>query len=187
MDETLLLEKLNRMEQRQRIAYTAAIILVVAFSLLFLLQWRYIHAVAHPDTLSLRRLNIVDQRGISRVILAAPVPQPIILGKQHNRGGDVSGVIIADATGTERGGYVTSDGEYANAFLTLDGQGKQTVLLLAEPQGPTLFRIWNKDRGSLTMGVSDANPYLNVRQGTKLFFDSPAGNPQSKDTRPLFR
>jgi hypothetical protein len=26
---------------------------------------------------------------------------------------------------------VTSDGEHANAMLTLDGQGKQTVLLLA--------------------------------------------------------
>jgi hypothetical protein len=76
----------------------------------------------------------------------------MILGKRHRRDGPVSGLIIADSTGTERGGYVTSD-HGDNALLTLDGQGRQTVLLLAEADGSTLFRIWDKDKGSVTMGV----------------------------------
>ncbi|MGB9444644.1 MAG: hypothetical protein WBR26_06560, partial [Candidatus Acidiferrum sp.] len=75
---------------------------------------------------------------------------------------------------------------YANALLTLDGQGLQTVLLLAEPDGSTLFRIWNKDKGSVTMGAAD-NPYLNVRQNGNLVFSAPVNNPQSHDIRPMFR
>ena len=87
------------------------------------------------------------------------------------------------------GGYVTAD-SYANAMLTLDGQGKRTVLLLAEPSGNTLFRIWNRDgetvKGSLTMGVSD-NPFFDEKQEGALVFSAPKDNPQSRDERSLFR
>ena len=135
---------------------------------------------------------MVDERGTERVLIAAPVPDAMIAGKRHKRDGAVSGVMIFDATGTERGGYVTGDG-YANAMLTLDGAGltndghdSQTVLLLAEPDGGTMFRIWNRDKGSLTMGVLD-NPFLNVKQNGKPLFITPADNPESRDSRPLFR
>ena len=83
-------------------------------------------------------------------------------------------------------GYVTAHEGYANAMLTLDAQGFQTVLLLAEPDGGTTFRIWNRDKGSVTMGVSD-NPFLNVKQNGKPLFITPADNPESRDTRPMFR
>jgi hypothetical protein len=150
--------------------------------------WAF-HRLAHPDSLVLRRLDIIDQHGVSRVILAAPVPEPMVLGKQHHRDGPASGVIIADATGTERGGYVTADG-YANAMLTLDSQGLQTALLLAEPNGDTYFRIWKRDNqavtGSLTMGVSD-NPFFNKKQNGNSIFSAPMDNPQSRDTRPFFK
>jgi hypothetical protein len=109
----------------------------------------------------------------------------MIMGKRHKRDGAVSGIIIADATGTERGGFVTADG-YANALLSLDAPGFQTVLLLAEPDGSTMFRIWNRDKGSLTMGVS-GNPYLNVKQNGKHLFITPPDNPESRDQRPMFR
>jgi hypothetical protein len=108
------------------------------------------------------------------------------MGKQQNKPrGILSGILIYDATGTERGGYVTVDG-YANAFLTLDAQGFQSVLLLAEPNGSTFFQVRNKDKGSLTMGVSD-NPFLNVKQNGKPVFVTPADNPESRDPRPAFR
>jgi hypothetical protein len=150
--------------------------------------WAF-HRLAHPDSLVLKRLDIVDQHGVSRVILAAPVPEPMELGKQHHRDGPVSGVIIADATGTERGGYVTGDG-YANAMLTLDSQGPQTVLLLAEPTGNTFFRIWKRENeavtGSLTMGVSDS-PFFNEKKDGRLVFSAPTNNPQSQDTKAFFK
>ena len=146
-----------------------------------------IHRLANAQTLSLRRLDIVDEHGVSRVILGAPAPPPTRFGKVGSRGGSVSGVLIVDATGTERGGYVTGDGEDANALLTLDSQGRQTVLFLAEKDGSTLARIWNADKGSLVMGVSDTAPFLNVRQNDKIFLSAPTDNPETHDPRPLFK
>jgi hypothetical protein len=148
-------------------------------------QARVIAKLAHPQSLTLRRLDIVDEHGVSRVILAAPAPNPTLFGKLRHRDWPASGVIIADSSGTERGGYVTSDGDQANALLTLDAQGKQTVLLLAEPEGSTLFRIWNRDKGSITMGVNE-QPFLNEHQAGTLLFSAPKDNPQSHDPRPLF-
>jgi hypothetical protein len=142
--------------------------------------------LAHPEQLTLRRLDIVDEHGVSRVILAAPVPPPTRFGKVEHRDGPASGLILVDGTGTERGGYVTGDGDESNALLTLDAQGRQTVLLLAEPNGSTLFRIWNQDKGSLVMGVGDS-AFLNVRHDDEVFFSAPKDNPQSKDARRLFR
>jgi hypothetical protein len=189
MIEADLSSRLLRAEKRLR-AVSICLSMLVLFVLgLGVWQAWIFHRLAHPETLTLRQLNIVDEHGIARVILAAPVPEPMILGKQHHRDGPVSGVIIADATGTERGGYVTADG-YANAMLTLDGQGKQTVLLLAEPSGDTLFRLWKRDgdtvTGSLTMGVSE-NPFFNEKQNGNVVFSAPMNNPQGRDARPLFR
>lgn len=186
MTENGLTTRLLRAEQQ--ITSSKRVVVMLATGILVLSIWQAwaLHRFAHPQTLSLRRLNIVDEHGVTRVILAAPAPEPMVLGKQHHRGGPVSGLIIADATGTERGGYVTSDSADANAILTLDGQGKQTVLLLAEPDGNTLFRIWNGENGSITMGVAD-NPYINEHQKGTLLFSSPVDNPQTRDTRPLFK
>jgi hypothetical protein len=178
--------RLVRAEQQIRSANLVVLLLAIVVIALCIWQAWTLHRLANPHTMTLRRLNIVDERGVARVILAAPAPEPMVLGKQHHRDGPVSGLVIADATGTERGGYVTSDGEYPNAMLTLDGQGKQTVLLLAEPHGETLLRLWNQDKGSLTMGVAD-NPFLNEHQNGNLLFSAPSDNPQSRDARPLFK
>ncbi|MGA1983894.1 MAG: hypothetical protein ABSG84_15690 [Acidobacteriaceae bacterium] len=189
MNEMELIGRLLRAERRLRIVSLGAGILAVCVAGLGVWQACAFHRLAHPDSLVLRRLDIVDQSGVSRVILAAPAPEPMEMGKQHHRDGPVSGVIIADATGTERGGYVTADG-YANAMLTLDAQGPQTALLLAEPNGNTYFRIWNRDNdavtGSLTMGVS-GNPFFNEKRDGNLVFSAPVNNPQSQDARAFFK
>jgi hypothetical protein len=189
MNEMDISSRLLKAEKSLRIA--RASIFMLALVILGLCGWQAwaFHRLSHPNSLTLQRLDIVDKSGVSRVILAAPVPDPMILGKQHHRDGPVSGVIIADATGTERGGYVTADG-YANAMLTLDSQGQQNVLLLAEPNGNTIFRIWKRKNdavtSSLTMGVGD-NPFLFEKQNGSLVFTAPANNPQSQDPRPFFK
>jgi hypothetical protein len=136
----------------------------------------FLHKAGHPEELTLRRLDIVDSRGMPRVILAAPLPPAMHFGKVGATDRRLSGILIGDATGTERGGYVT-----------IDAQGHQTVLLLAEPKGQTLFRIWDGDNDSLVMGVSGKNPFLNVMQKGKAALASPKDNPESTDPRPLFR
>jgi hypothetical protein len=185
MSEEQILARIMVLENRQKRTYQFAGLLVIAMVGAIILQSRQIRDLESPQKLRVRELAVVDERGTERVLIAAPVPDPMISGKRHKRDGAVSGIIISDATGTERGGYVTGDG-YANAMLTLDGQGFQTALLLAEPDGGTTFRIWNRDKGSVTMGVSD-NPFFNVKQNGKPLFITPADNPESRDSRPLFR
>jgi hypothetical protein len=186
MSEEQILARIMVLENRQQRTYQVAGLLAIVLAGAFFFQSRQIESLQNPQKLRVRELAVVDERGTERVLIAAPLPDPMILGQRHNRGGPVSGIIIADATGTERGGYVTAHDGYANAMLTLDAQGFQTVLLLAEPDGGTTFRIWNRDKGSVTMGVSD-NPFLNVKQNGKPLFTAPADNPESRDQRPMLR
>ena len=186
MNEVDLATALARTQKQLRFVILSLGLVTLLFVAVSAWQARSIYHLSHPQSLKLRRLDIVDDHGVSRVILAAPAPPPTLFGKLHHRDGPVSGILLADATGTERGGYVTSDGAEANALLTLDAQGKQTVLLLAEPEGSTLFRIWNQKNGSITMGVND-QPFLNEHQAGTLVFSAPKDNPQSHDPRPLFQ
>ena len=185
MNEDDLVIALARTQKQLHFVAASLGLLAILFVCVSAWQARAIARLSSPRSLKLRRLDIVDDHGVSRVILAAPAPAPTLFGKLHHRDGPVSGVILADGSGTERGGYVTSDGIDANALLTLDAQGKQTVLLLAQPQGSTLLRIWNQDKGSITMGVND-QPFLNEHQAGTLVFSAPKDNPQSHDPRPLF-
>lgn len=178
MSEEQILGRIMLLENRQKRSYQVAGLLAIVLIGALVFQSRQVRNLANPQKLRVRELAVVDDHGTERVLIAAPLPR-------EKRGGDISGILIFDATGTERGGYATGD-SYANAIFTLDGQGSQTVLLLAEPDGSTMFRIWNEDKGSITMGVED-NPFLNVKQNGKSVFTTPADNPESRDPRPLFR
>ena len=178
-----LSERIAAVENRQKRAIRVGTLAIIVLVGALLFQWREIRLCQNPQKLRLRELTIVDERGTERVIIGSPLPDPTFMGKHRSRGNQVgiSGILIADATGTERGGYVTDDG-YGNAFLTLDGQGHQTVLLLAEPNGSTMFRIWNGDKGSVTMGVEN-DTFLNLRQNGKPVFLAPVDNLESHDPR----
>jgi hypothetical protein len=185
MVEEEVIRRLAAVEKRQTRLFATGVLVVLCFVGAMGFLVRATRALQKPQVLRVRQLVVVDEHGTERVIIGAPLPDPMILGKRHRRDGPVSGVIIADSTGTERGGYVTSD-QGDNALLTLDGQGFQTVLLLAEADGSTMFRIWDRDKGSVTMGVL-GNPFLNLKRDGVPIFAAPPDNPQSKDARPLLR
>ncbi|HCC56154.1 MAG TPA: hypothetical protein DEQ47_02620 [Solibacterales bacterium] len=187
LNQSELAPTVARLLRRQRVLEALLGALTIVMLVLGAAGWHALYRAAHPQKLTLRRLDIVDEKGTVRVILAAPAPPPTHFNKVGRRDAPVSGVLLIDATGTERGGYVTSDGENGNALLTLDAQGKQTVLLLAEPQGSTLFRIWDRQNGSIVLGSGGTGPFLNIRKGDTLFFSAPNGNIQSSSSKPLFR
>jgi len=83
------------------------------------------------DTIRARHVVVVDEKGVQRVHIGAPVPDPIVQGRTLKRDDVAAGVMIYDAKGNERGGYVTSGG---NALLTLDNEVDQAVTLVAYPQ-----------------------------------------------------
>ena len=124
---TGIVERLERRSRRANIAFASAIGVAI-LGLLF--QPTMKPAVAAATTgatpvadsiLTIRELVIVDAMGTPRVRIGAPLPDPIMLGKRFNRGGVVSGILIYDAEGNERGGYVTGD-ESRGAALTLDSE-----------------------------------------------------------------
>jgi hypothetical protein len=61
------------------------------------------------DTLRLRKLVVVDEKGAERIVLAAPVPDPLIKGKRVSRRSAANGLQINDPAGNERGGIVMLD------------------------------------------------------------------------------
>ena len=62
-----------------------------------------VNAAGQPDLITLKRLAIVDTKGSERVVISAPLPDPIIQGKRMHRDGPVSGVSIFDPKGNEVG------------------------------------------------------------------------------------
>jgi len=77
----------------------ASLVMIVLIGVL-VHQWRQIRSAQHPQKLRVRELAVVDERGTERVLIAAPLPEPMIMGKRGKRGGKISGIIILDATGT---------------------------------------------------------------------------------------
>jgi len=124
------------------------------------------------DSIQARALIVVDSAGRERARVGAPLPEPIVLGKRITRGSGVSGFLISDAEGNERGGYVTSD-NYPNAFFTLDDMATQDVLFLTEPQGATALWLWHGSN-AVRSSVGDAGPSFRIERDGKVVFKQPA-------------
>lgn len=95
-----------------------------------------------PDALVVRSLTVKDANGTPRAILAAPVPDPLVDGKPSGkRAGSSAGLLLADAHGNERGGYITDDGD--EALITLDGEkGHEVFKVVGNPDaGASLFVV----------------------------------------------
>ena len=116
-----------------------------------------VKADAQPGILTVKRLAVVDDKGTERVVIAAPLPDPIVQGTRVKRDGPVSGMLIFDPKGNERGGYVTSDTGDLAAFITLDSErdqvltrirttgrqsGSQTTSTMPSPSAHTSSQFW---------------------------------------------
>ena len=120
------------------------------------------------SVLSLRELVIVDAMGTPRVRIAAPLPDPIMLGKRFNRGGVVSGIIIYDAEGNERGGYVTGD-ESRGAALTLDEIMRAAVHIGVEDRGESHVSVDNGLGGYGLLGINQRDgAFIRLHGGGRM-------------------
>ncbi|TPG22552.1 hypothetical protein EAH87_01740 [Sphingomonas koreensis] len=128
------------------------------------------------DVLRVHQLDVVDQNGITRVKLAAPLPAAIIDGKQNKtRGGrpedTMSGMLLFDAEGVERSGYATVDHGYSNVLLTLDDKHRQHAMFIAEPTGATTLRLFNADtQDRVDVAIDKDGPSISmVRKGKEIY------------------
>lgn len=123
------------------------------------------------DILKVRGIVVVDSLGIERAILAAHLPEAQRDGGRMyslRSQSAVSGLMLYDSEGIERGGYVTDD-DYGNIFLTLDSKDNQTALFLAEPQGATTMSIWSRTGNKANFTVSETGLNIDfVDNGKKI-------------------
>ena len=90
-------ERIVRLERQVRSLTVALLAGAVA---MVVVAWRTKADV--PDVLRVRRITVVDANGTERVWIGAPVPDPIMGGKQLKPASPASGVILLDAHGDER-------------------------------------------------------------------------------------
>lgn len=120
-----------------------------------------------PDSiLRVRGLIVVDRRGTERVWIGAPLPDPVLLGQRSKRGDPVSGILIFDAEGNERGGYVTGDST-RDAALTLDEVGRAAVVLYTDDRGDMGLSFGDQYRNWMRFGLNPNGPHVTLgRRGT---------------------
>ena len=175
-------ERISKLEKRYGVTTALLSLAVVGLIGVASYQAYRLHGLETAKTLRVKEIRVYDDKGVDRVVLAGNLPQVTLNGKPRNfKPRDMGGMLIYDGSGTERGGYGTMDG-YANAMLSLDSgpeeQGKQVMLLLAEPGGGAFFRQWD-GTGSVTMGVSE-KPFLTVMDGKDVVFAKPEDNAWTK-------
>jgi hypothetical protein len=61
------------------------------------------------EILRVRRIDVVDADGVIRMTLAGNVPNPVMDGVEWRRSTSVSGIMMRDEQGNERGGFGWSD------------------------------------------------------------------------------
>lgn len=133
------------------------------------------HAQVQPDKdgiLRVRGVIVEDENKIERVRLGAPLPDPMIHGVRYKRNAAISGLLISDAEGNERGGYVTSD-KYGEAFFTLDSEDEQRVLFLANPKGGVHLDLFDSKGNEASISVFPDGPKLTLTKAKNKVLELP--------------
>ena len=117
-------------------------------------------SIGRDSVLTLRGLSIVDDRGVERVRVAAPLPDPIMLGRRFSRGEKVSGMMIYDGEGNERGGYITD--ESRSAALTLDEINRAAVHIGVNDRGEAHISLSNGRGGYGLFGMRPTGTFISL-------------------------
>lgn len=139
--------------------------------------------VTRADSLQLRELVVVDANGTPRVRIGAPLPEPIMLGRRSKRGDAVSGVLLYDPEGNERGGYVTGD-QSRSVSLTLDELNRAAVILSVEDRGEMHLLLSNGRGGYAGLGVLPSGAWLRLEKPGQPATTLPASTPAPKEGAP---
>jgi hypothetical protein len=159
IDDALVIARLTKLNRR--LVYLVCIVSCVTLVSVVFLYLEHRKAAHAGGELRVRALTIVDEHGVERVKIAAPLPDPIMLGKRARRDDSISGILIYDSRGNERGGYAT-DNSVGNAFLTLDSDRMQQVTLVAYPGGGAEFGIQNEKKDAVALSSVDNGPKIKL-------------------------
>lgn len=114
---------------------------------------------AGSETLELRRLSIVDEKGVPRIVLGAPQPDPQINGKRYKRRSPSHGIQFNDQNGDENGGIGTlDDGSKTFCFDAKQGDlPHERICAFVFADGKTGFLVKDENgTGRASLGLSSA-------------------------------
>jgi hypothetical protein len=115
------------------------------------------------QVLRVRGLIVTDDKGVERVIIGAPLPDPPILGKRIDRGDKANGILLLDKDGNERSGYATFD-KTNTVAITLDEAGRMVMnFSTGELGGPKLF-MTDEYNNNFALGTTKGGPYIFMRE-----------------------
>lgn len=142
----------------------------ITTALLLLAGWR---SSDRHDVIIAKRVVIEDGKGVQRLILGAPTPDPVMGGKMQKRRSPYTGLVINDGNGDERGGIgMMDDGTMLMCFdqngreracsyvlpngragiLINDSQGRDRLSMVSEPDGtPTIQFFDDQQRTTLKL------------------------------------
>jgi hypothetical protein len=162
---------LEAIAQRRRSVAALALIATFLAGALGGLLLPTLSAQGQGQRLTVREVTVVDEKGVPRVRLGAPLPDPVVLGKQVRRQGVVAGVMLYDADGDERGGYVTES--HGDVFLSLDAKQYQQAVFVGNRDGGANLSVWSgANRNDNYVSVQAVpNPLIEIVQnGAKRVF-----------------
>jgi hypothetical protein len=171
LDESDILQR--HVSSLERRVVLLAVCCAALTTCLFLFSTRgAVKADVQAGMLTVKRLAVVDDKGTERVVIAAPLPDPTIRGARVKRDGPVSGMLIFDPKGNERGGYVTSDTGDLAAFITLDSEQDQVFTAYANAdRGAT---VWvSNDQHDAVAFSTHKQPVLEIVQDKKIIYKQP--------------
>jgi hypothetical protein len=143
------------------------------------------------ERLTVRRVDIVDEAGVIRMTLAAPTPPPIVDGIQYGRAFALSGLVIYDKNGSERGGFGVGDVEGSFAANAQDHINGDAIGWRVMPDGAVSFSI--NERPPLVREPALGNALIpGVESATRIRMDVAADGAPSisladKQDRPRVR
>jgi hypothetical protein len=100
--------RMKRTERLLKLVLCSFLLLLCVFANA-MLRSKSIQA-ASPETLRVRKLVVLDDAGKERIVIAAPIPDPVVDGKAVKRRVAVgAGIQFKEPDGTERGGIASED------------------------------------------------------------------------------
>lgn len=174
LDRLEMCERANRRLTRQlRWQFTVVIVLIGTLVIGCVVTTRGNAPVSTvPGRLRVSELVIVDPKGTERVRISGDLPDAVINGKRIPRGEKAAGVMLYDATGQERGGYVTWDPS-GNVGLTLDTRKGQVTMFVADPDSGSALKLW-QGNDLIELRSDDEGSRLTAVRGDKVVFQEPA-------------
>ncbi len=156
-----LTSRVESLEQRQKWIVGGWILSITVLVLLFIAPKAF--TAQNPARLSVRSLAIVDEKGVERLRIAAPLPDAMEGGKPQHRRSPANGIQLNDANGNERGGLVMLDD--GTLTLCFDSKSSEATCMYVMPSGERGFVVTDdkeKDRAKLILSsAGDTELLLN--------------------------